>query len=915
MTLFILGISVLSIWTISLFASRLLREDMERLLGEQKFATVSVVAAQVGEEMGQRFVDLELVARQIGVDEMGSPSVLQAYLENSLLIQNLFNAGILVIGLDGNALATVPISSGRVGVNYLDRDYIATVLKEGKPAIGTPVIGKRVQTPIFGMAVPIRNAQGQVIGALAGVIDLGRPNFLDKITKQNYGKTGGFLVIEPKHRLVVTATDKKRIMEVLPPAGVNRYVDRNIAGWEGYSVLINALGEEQLASVKHIPEVGWYVLLGTPTAEAFAPIQNMQQRIFWVTLLLTLLAGGLTWWVLKRGLSPLIATAGAMVALSNADRIPTPLPVNSGDEIGELTAGFNRLIETWTQREDALQQEKALLRSLIDAIPDLIFIKDENGVYLECNKATEQLIGFSRSEQIGKTDFDFFDRETADKIRGHDSKVINGGVAVLVEEWVTYPDGRRVLLEANKTPLFGSGGQVKGLVGISRDITARKQAESQIQALAFSDPLTGLPNRRLLMDRLDQALTATYRHDHQVALLFLDLDNFKTLNDTLGHQNGDSLLKQVAQRLTASVREGDTVARLGGDEFVVILENLSNDAQDAATQAQGVTAKILGALGQSYEIEGHAHHSTVSIGVTLFGGSERESIEEPLKRAELAMYQAKSAGRNSLCFFTPELRTAVTTRATLEAELREAIKEGQLILYYQPQVGNDARMIGVEALVRWRHPQRGLVSPAEFIPIAEASGLILPLGRWVLETACKQLAAWSGQPEMSHLTMAVNVSARQFRLDEFVREVLDICNANGANPQRLKLELTESVLVDNVEDIVFKMNALRTNGVGFSIDDFGTGYSSLSYLKRLPLDQLKIDKSFIRDILSDLDDAAIARMVVALAASLGLSVIAEGVETEAQREFLAKLGCDNYQGYLFSRPLPIEELEVFVRRT
>jgi diguanylate cyclase (GGDEF)-like protein/PAS domain S-box-containing protein len=450
--------------------------------------------------------------------------------------------------------------------------------------------------------------------------------------------------------------------------------------------------------------------------------------------------------------------------------------------------------------------------------------------------------------------------------------------------------------------------------GLAMDITERKQAESQIQTLAFSDPLTGLPNRRLLMDRLEQALAAASRHRRQDALLFIDLDDFKTINDTLGHDKGDLLLKQISQRLSSCVREGDTVARLGGDEFVVLLQGLSENAPEAAAQAQVVAQKILGTLAQPYELDCHGHHSSASVGITLFGGSQRETVEEPLKRAELAMYQAKAAGRNTVRFFEPEMYTAVLSRACMEADLRQALAQGQFLLHYQPQGADSVRLSGVEALVRWQHPQRGLVSPAEFIPVAETSGLILPLGQWVLESACKQLAAWASRPQRSHLTMAVNVSAREFRQPDFVEEVLSILQATGARPERLKLERTESVLVENVEDIIAKMGALRARGVGFALDDFGTGYSSLSYLKRLPLDQLKIDKSFVGNILTDRDDAAIAKMVVALAESMGLEVIAEGVETEAQRDFLAKLGCCNYQGYLFSRPLPIEEFEVFAAK-
>ncbi len=452
------------------------------------------------------------------------------------------------------------------------------------------------------------------------------------------------------------------------------------------------------------------------------------------------------------------------------------------------------------------------------------------------------------------------------------------------------------------------------MIGTNADISERKQAEEKIQTLAFSDPLTGLPNRRLLMDRLEQAQAAASRHGHQNALMFIDLDDFKTINDTLGHDRGDVLLKQIAQRLTACVREGDTVARLGGDEFVVLLQELSSATEQAAAQAHVVGTKILSALLEPYELEGHRPYCTASIGVTLFAGRQREDLEEPIKRAELAMYKAKSAARNTLRFFEPDMRTAVATRAAMEADLREAVAKGQFMLHYQGQGTGEDQLIGVEALVRWQHPLRGLVSPAEFIPIAEASGLILPIGRWVLKTACQQLAMWASRPDRADLTVAVNVSARQFRQSDFVQDVLSILQATGANAQRLKLELTESMLVENVEDVITKMNALKAVGVGFSLDDFGTGYSSLNYLKRLPLDQLKIDQSFIREILTDPDDAAIAKTVIALADSLGLSVIAEGVETGAQREFLATLGCNNYQGYLFSKPLPIQEFEAFARR-
>ena len=473
-------------------------------------------------------------------------------------------------------------------------------------------------------------------------------------------------------------------------------------------------------------------------------------------------------------------------------------------------------------------------------------------------------------------------------------------------------NGAKHYISVSGNPVFNAAGEFTGYRGVGADITERKKAEARINELAFFDQLTGLPNRALLMDRLRQTMTNSSRNSKFGALLFIDLDNFKALNDTLGHDIGDQLLRQVAQRLTACVRAGDTVARLGGDEFVVILPSLSLSEVDAANQTEGVGEKILAALNQTYQLQGIAYRNTPSIGATLFQG-DLGSIDDLLKQADLAMYKAKDAGRNALRFFDPDMELVVMKRAALESDLRAALQEKQFLLHFQAQIAG-GRLTGAEVLVRWLHPQRGLVPPGEFIPLAEETGLILPLGRWVMETACRQLSAWAARPDMAYLTVAVNVSAHQFRQPDFVDQVLAILKDTGANPRLLKLELTESLLVSSLEEIIDKMFALKTKGVGFSLDDFGTGYSSLAYLKRLPLDQLKIDQSFVNDVLSDANDAAIAKTIIALGQSLGLGVIAEGVETKAQRDFLASNGCLAYQGYFFSRPLPIEGFEEFAQR-
>ena len=468
-------------------------------------------------------------------------------------------------------------------------------------------------------------------------------------------------------------------------------------------------------------------------------------------------------------------------------------------------------------------------------------------------------------------------------------------------------DGSTMWVSISGTPMFDAQGEFCGYRGTGRDINARKQAEADIERLAFYDALTGLPNRRLLLDRLKQAVAYAARHATHGALMFIDLDNFKVLNDTLGHRMGDELLKQVAGRLSDSVRAIDTVARLGGGEFVVMLEELGGDAGAAAAQAESVGKKVLSALNAHYQLEDKLHHSTPSMGITLFH-TQMPSVDELLQRADLAMYQAKAAGRNTLRFFDPVMQAAVTARAAMEVDLRLALERSEFQLYYQPVVDELRTVTGVEALLRWRHPEKGMVSPAEFIPVAEQAGLILPLGEWVLEAACAQLVSWNTSAATRRLTIAVNVSARQFRHPDFTEQLLTLLRVTGANPYRLKLELTESMLLTDIDQVIGKMSELRSIGVNFALDDFGTGYSSLSYLKRLPLDQLKIDQSFVRDVLNDPNDAVIARTILSLAQSLDLTVVAEGVETEGQRTFLINSGCKAFQGYLFGRPVPVDQL-------
>lgn len=1326
---FTLVIFVAGIWSLALYASKILRDDIEKLLGDQQFSMVSYIAGEINDELEDRFSGLTKVAAGITPAMMSNASFLPAYLEQQPLLLNLFNGGVVAYRPDGQAIAEYT-SLRRASASDADREAMIAVFKRGEPTIGRPAIDKKLQAPAFSMAVLVRDAHGAVIGALAGITNLGERNFLDKVAGSRNGKTGGYLIVASDHRLIVTATDKSRVLEIIPEPGVSLANDRFHRGYEGSAVAIDTYGVEVLTSAKSLPLAGWYVVANLSTTEAFEPIRDMQQLLMLSTLLLTLVAAGLTWWMLKRQFSPMLDAVDLLTSMSGGNAPLSALPVTRRDEIGELLTSFNRLLETLFQREQSLHESEAFKNIILNSLAAEIAVLDRNGIILavnerwrrfasdngakhsvpslsvhvgtnyikacglgvdalsdeassaqngiqavldgrlasfsleypchswleqrwfnmivvplgtdddhgvviahtnitaqkrveqnelfrsrvlelqaegaplpsileaivlgveglkpamlcsillldregkrlgigaapslpgvysetiealeigmgigscgtaaftgervivedirthpywmsfkdiaekaglrscwsqpifsssgpvlgtfaiyqrevhspdqsdieiieqsarlasiaiernfavvdlrnseegfrnlfeknssvmwlvdlesgriiEANKAAAVFYGYSREQlmamsveeinvlpreriveirqQILLEECNFFHfqhRLSSGELRDvevHSTPIKSAGrtlafsiihdvtqrrqaeaelriaaVAFNSQEAMMVTDARSVILRVNqaftditgytaedsvgRTPhllqsgrhppdfyremwdivrrtgawqgevwdrrkngqeypkwlsisaVKGDDGAVTNYVGTHHDITERKMAESKIDELAFFDPLTHLPNRTLLLDRLKQVMTSCNRNATFGAVLFIDLDHFKTLNDLQGHHKGDLLLLQVALRITASIREGDTVARFGGDEFVVVLGNLKGYAAEAATQTEVVGEKILEAIGQMYQLGSISYRCTASIGATLFYG-RHTPIDDVLKQADLAMYKSKETGRNALRFFDPAMQTVVMERAAMESDLRQAILVGQFALYYQAQVDAEGRVTGSEALVRWLHPERGMVSPADFIPVAEATGLILGLGHWVLVAACLQLASWGIRQEMAHLSLAVNVSARQFCDPAFVNKVLAVLEDTGANPHRLKLELTESVLADNIEDIIEKMSALKAVGVGFSLDDFGTGYSSLSYLKRLPLDQLKIDQSFVRDVLLDPNDAVIAKTIVALALSLGFGVIAEGVETEAQRAFLAAFGCHACQGYLFSRPLPVEGFE------
>ena len=562
------------------------------------------------------------------------------------------------------------------------------------------------------------------------------------------------------------------------------------------------------------------------------------------------------------------------------------------------TLSKEELLSSQQQLKDAARHTAAIVNNMADGVLTV----NAQGLIETYNKSSTEIFGYSQQEAIGMQVTQLMPQLLHEQSAG--GAYMAGKPQSLMAQ---HKDAKQFPVQLSISEIHGTKGNT--YICIVRDVTQQRKDEEEIRRLAFFDPLTGLANRRLLVDRVKRATMTSSRTGRHGALMFLDLDYFKLLNDTLGHDIGDELLQQVATRLRSCVREGDTVARLGGDEFVVLLETLSADATEAAFQSEQLAQKVLDTLGLTYTLRHHIYNCTPSIGVVVFIHTT-DTTDDLIKKADIAMYQAKAAGRNTVRIFNPEMQTQINNRVDLEKDLRRGLEHQEFTLHYQVQVNTQGECIGAEALVRWNHEVNGMVPPAKFIPVAEETGVILTLGQWVLDTGCAQLVEWSRSPTMANWTLAVNVSASQFSKADFVDTVIGALQRSGAKPELLKLELTESMLVNDVEDIIAKMKAIKAYGVDFSLDDFGTGYSSLSYLTRLPLAQLKLDQSFVRDVATNPSDAAIARTVVSLGHSLGLKVVAEGVENAEQHNFLTSIGCDAFQGYYFGRPTPADAMDL-----
>ena len=911
--------SKLSLFTALLFVStvmvlafkleREVRSEFESALMAQQFLRVQRIADNLDNNTRDRLNTLAEVARTIKPQWLVSPSRLSQFLAEGNLHQRSFGGGLRIVAADGTTLALSPQFGATEDFDFAAREFFRKIIHRGIPAISSPLRDNTDRQPLLMMGAPIRDADGRVVAALIGTVRILADDLFVEVVSGRLRAEEGLHVVSLKDDLFVASTDSARVLRNLPARGGGHMMDRYREGYEGSGVGPGQTAEEELSSARRMRTSGWMVVATMPTGIAFESINSIRDKIYFGATLSSLIIPILLWLYLHGQLTPLSRAANTLDEMTQGRTPLQPLLAEGSKEIRRLLQSFNLLQSHINDQKDSLKQNAEKLRlsaKVFESSCESIVIADAAMRIVSVNRAFSEMTGYGADEVVG--------RSLQMLGAGQGDHEFSGMIAQQLrhaEHWQGEVQHRRrsgevypawlhvsVIRDAADQP----GHYVFGFL----DISDRKQAEARIEYMAFHDPLTGLPNRRLAMERLDLAIALADRSASRTALMFLDLDNFKTINDSFGHAVGDLLLQAVASRLMLCIRDSDTVCRQGGDEFLIVLGNVP-DSEAITT----VTEKILDALRPTFNVEGNELSTSSSIGIAVFPDDGRD-IDTLLKRADTAMYHAKEAGRNAYSFFTEQMNIDAVEHQRIRVGLLHAMERGEFRLHYQPQIDlASGRVTGAEALIRWHHPERGLLTPEHFISIAEESGLIVPIGAWVLREACRQAAAWrkTGLPE---LVIAVNVSAIQFKrgdIEACVRQALD---ESGLPPECLELELTESVLIHDTDSVLATVQRLKSLGVMLSIDDFGTGYSSLSYLTRFKVDKLKIDRSFICDLDTHPGNASMVRAIIQMALSLNLTTIAEGVEDVELVDFLRRQHCQEAQGYYFSRPLPAIEFAHYV---
>ncbi len=1078
------GLFAAFIWALTFFSATVLKSQFEDVLRDQQLAATRRLALELDVKLKERVESLTRVAARVPTD-LGEKT-LDGYLQQFVALHGTFSGGIVIIGLDGVAIADFPATPGRRGTFFGDREYFRRTVQTQRPYIDKPIIGRALKRPVLVISAPVFDAGGKLRAVMTGITDLTAPNFLGLVSQPEMAGKGELFVFSPHDKLIIAASDAGRAMTPTSPRGINAMIDRLADGFEGSGIAVNSQGIPKLYSAVRVPAANWFALSALPIEVAFGPVQTMQHYLYALAAVMTLLAVLILRHTAKHLLAPLDEATAAIRRMTGGEAPMLPVPVSRQDEVCELIANFNLLVEDRQRYETALGESERKLRKLVESAPEAIVVEtlgrfayvNDAAVALFGAASREQLLGRSVMERIppeihsaalenmrqineertpvpqregkllrmdgSQIDVELsavpfvhedehgalvFVRDITERKRAEETQQkLNRALRLLSDcnmtlvhaereqslldeicrlivtsgdylmAWVGYPEqdeqksvrpvshfglndgyvenanvswadnvrGKGIIgncvrtgeIQVNQNyldnpamapwreaaarrgyrssialPLKGDQGmfgvlsiysrdpesfaedEVKLLEELATDLafgiatlrarTQREAAEEKLAFLAHYDPLTHLPNRVLLRDRFERAAARAGRQQRRVAMLVLDLDNFKRVNDSLGHEVGDLLLLRVVDRLKHCISEGDTISRQSGDEFVILLQDLYD------TGAVGRMAQsILDSVSEPFEIGEHTISTSFSIGIGMYPGDGTD-FDTLLKNADAALYHAKDNGRDTYRFFANTMNVDALASMQLHSNLRKAVKNQEFLLHYQPQIDiGSGAIVGAEALVRWRGGDGALIAPGRFIPMAEESGLIVPIGEWVLNEACRQAKEWidDGMPP---LVVAVNLSAQQFRRGDIVDTVRRALARSGVPPALLELELTESLLLQDTAGVMETLHSLKRLGVLLSIDDFGTGYSSLAYLKKLAVDKLKIDQSFVRDLSVDADDEAIVKAVIQLGHALQLHVVAEGVETESQLAFLRRHGCDQAQGYLITRPLPAADFRDF----
>ena len=909
----LLTVLALVVQTIAQIA--LLRHDQQEMVAGQLDALVAQAARELNDKIVTRQTALDSTARAFPLGSLHQPTEVEHFLRSQYALLTQLD-DLYVFDAKGRLLADWPIVPGRRGLDMSERDYIRNTLSNRKGTISEPVLGRITKKPIIILTAPVFDARGEVQAILGGVLNLYKPNILGELRSMKVGGSGYFMLLHPNGKLIMHP-DQQRILQPFNSSSSQQATilfDPTRPTRSGIrEVRLDDSKVPYLLAEQRVTATGWSLLAALPVSEAFSPISRMAGNAVVATLVLALIVVPLFWLVTLYLLRPLARLTRQIRELFAGGKVVKEGRVDTegSAEILALATSFNEFMDRNQRAEHELRVQEQRLSLVLETASDGIWDWHIPSGQLFGNQALAKMLGMPTSGPICSTPrliANHIIEEERQAVRTAIRTCLAGRTAMFRSEHRLRRDDGGVIwvLERGRVVEWGADGKPVRMVGSFQDITATKEHEERIRHMAYYDELTGLPNRTLLANRCIQAVDEAVEQRLALALLFVDLDHFKNINDSLGHYTGDQVLQADSQRLSACVGDAGTVARLGGDEFVVLLPHA-----DSARAAE-LARHLLESVAQPYAIEQRLLNIQASIGISLYPDDAAE-FETLLRHADIAMYRAKEDGRNAFRFFTGDMNEQVMRRLELEHALRDALNRQQLQLHYQPQIRlHTQQPVGVEALLRWPHPEFGMIPPSTFIPVAEDSGMIVAIGDWVLREACRQAKAWqdAGLPPV---VMAVNLSAVQFRSPRLPGRIAAILEETGLAPNWLELELTEGVVMEDTASAAAMLHNFREMGVQLAIDDFGTGYSSLGYLKLFPIDKLKLDRSFVADIVQDSQDQAIVKAVIELSHSLGLKVIAEGVETVAQRDLLRQQGCDEMQGYLCSRPLPAAELEQWLQ--